>query len=431
MKTLPQEYLDRMRSYLGASYDAFLKSYDEPPKKGLRFNTDKIRTETMERLISEWHLRKVPWCGTGYYYEETGPFGVRPGRSPYHDAGLYYIQEPSAMLPGALAAPVGTDAVLDLCAAPGGKTTQMALSAGFVLSNEYVRKRAQILSSNVERMGLSNVIVSSTSTPVLSGIFPEFFDLVLVDAPCSGEGMMRRDDIAVSEWSTAHVDLCAQRQEKILEDAYLMLRRGGRLVYSTCTFEPSENGDQVRALLDRHGDLTLLSEETLYPHLSEGEGHFCAVIQKSGEKDPVSPGLKEALERLRRGRIPILRAGVEDGSWIQGKHKGEKRYEPSHAQALALCHPEETPWTERFDSSEQGFFSDEVLNLRSEEAAISYLRGESLTLDSLPEGTYVLSRGSGKAGYLPVCYDGYPLGWGKLVGRTVKNHYPKGLRRMN
>ncbi|MDO4265153.1 MAG: hypothetical protein Q4C63_01625 [Eubacteriales bacterium] len=422
MKILPQEYLDRMRGYLGASFDSFLHSYDEPPKKGLRFHTDRIRKETMERLIGEWHLRKVPWCETGYYYEETGPFSVRPGRSPYHDAGLYYIQEPSAMLPGALAAPEKTDAVLDLCAAPGGKTTQTACSAGFVLSNEYVRKRAQILSSNVERMGLANVIVTSASAGALSALFPEFFDVILVDAPCSGEGMMRRDEIAVSEWSSENVVLCARRQEEILEEAYRMLRPGGRLVYSTCTFEPSENGGQAERFLSRHRDLALLSEETLYPHLCEGEGHYCAVFRRSGEAGGSKEGQEEALKRLRRARIPILRAGVEPGEWIAGKHRGEKRYEPSHAEALAL----------RSGDLEGTCF----LNLLSEHTALSYLRGESLNLDVLPEDSYALhAEGKNAAGdtkgYLPVCYDGYPLGWGKLVGRTVKNHYPKGLRRMS
>lgn len=424
MKLLPQEYLDRMRTYLGASYEAFLHAYDEPPKKGLRFNTGKIRTETMERLISEWHLRKVPWCETGYYYEETGPFGVRPGRSPFHDAGLYYIQEPSAMLPGALAAPGKNDAVLDLCAAPGGKTTQTALSAGFVLSNEYVRKRAQILSSNVERMGFSNVIVTSTSADALSVLFPEFFDVILVDAPCSGEGMMRRDEIAVSEWSVENVRLCAERQEEILEAAYPMLKAGGRLVYSTCTFEPAENGEQAEAFLRRHPDLALLSEETLYPHLAEGEGHYCAVFQKSGVRSETSAGVQEALSRLRGGRIPILRAGIECGEWIQGKHKGEKRYEPSHAQALALYSP-----GQEAAKIPQELISGRMLDLHSEEAAMSYLRGESLNLDSLQTTAFSLEAEGGN-GFLPVCLEGYPLGWGKLVGRTVKNHYPKGLRRV-
>ena len=417
MRELPQAYRNRMKELLGTSFDAFLKSYDEAPVRGLRFNMQKARKETVEKLSADWHLKPVPWCSAGYYYEESGTHAVRPGRSPYHDAGVFYMQEPSAMIPAERARIEEGERVLDLCAAPGGKSTQAAQKAGLLISNEYIKKRAQILSSNIERMGFSNVIVTSSSAEALAEIFPLYFDCVLVDAPCSGEGMMRRDEIAVSEWSEENVGLCAARQRDILECALAMVKPGGRLVYSTCTFEPAENGCQTEAFLQRHGEFRLISEEQMYPHTAEGEGHYCAVFRRSGGKSASSGSaeLQSAAERLRKNRIPILRCGVEPGERIVGKHRGKERYEPSHAEALSM---------------REGALSEHALDLLTETAALSYLRGESIDLRQLPEAAYrFCGQKSQKGIFIPVCYDGYPLGWGKIAGDTVKNHYPKGLRR--
>lgn len=448
-KELPKAYLSRMQTLLSEEYEAFLSSYEEKPKKGLRFHTGKARKETIEQLKEKWRLRPVPWCESGYYYEEDEAAGIRPGKSPYHDAGVFYIQEPSAMLPAERAEIKGTDRVLDLCAAPGGKSTQAAMRAGLLISNEYIKKRAQILSSNIERMGLRNVIVTSAAPDALSGAFPEYFDKILVDAPCSGEGMMRRDEIAVTEWSEENVALCAGRQAEILEEAYKMLRPGGRLVYSTCTFEPSENQEQAARFSEKHADLKLVSEEQFFPHRIEGEGHYCAVFEKAVGKEEheakkrtsadggdreefdLDGALHEAALRLRTYRLYILRCGLERGEWVTGKHKGERRYEPSHAEALAL-------------SAEA--LSENSLNLLREEDALRYLKGESLSLSALSEESYALhrknetdageaerkeNRGQNQNAFLPVCFDGYPLGFGKYVNGTVKNHYPKGLRRLS
>lgn len=540
MRDLPQAYLNRMERLLGTSFRAFLNSYEEAPQKGLRFNLKKARSETVKELVSAWHLKAVPECGAGYYYAENGPHAVRPGKSPYHDAGVFYIQEPSAMLPAEKAQIRQGERVLDLCAAPGGKSTQAAQNAGLLISNEYVKKRAQILSSNIERMGCSNVIVTSASAEALAQVFPLYFDCILVDAPCSGEGMMRRDEIAVTEWSEENVRLCAERQQEILSAAVQMLRPGGRLVYSTCTFEPMENGLQTEALLSRFAELRLLSEEQVFPHCAFGEGHYCAVFVRAGgtaavrgdvltdgagadsaalltgdagsagrtsapasEKEAACASkecaleLEFAAEHLRHARIPIVRCGVERGDYLVGKHRGEMRYEPSHAEALALSAEELSDWR---------------ADLLTEEAALCYLRGESLSLQELPETAYALylleekngkpetemcgkkfgadapeyakkafgaetlgyvKKASGakrlghakkafgaqisgaapqrdrngwkqgnlqaadskkaarESGFIPVCFDGYPLGWGKLVGKTLKNHYPKGLRRLS
>ena len=204
-----------------------------------------------------------------------------------------------------------------------------------------------------------------------------------------------------------------QKQE-ILREAFRMLAPGGRLVYSTCTFEPEENQLQAEQFLSEHGELELLSQEQIFPHRVEGEGHYCAVFRREGEAPEGAPSLSEAAERLRRARIHILRCGVEPGELIKGKHKRETRYEPSHAEAMAMGQEE---------------LSEKSLNLLTEELSAMWLRGESLNLAALPEGSFRLLVPEDFSGYLPVCFDGYPLGFGKLVKGVVKNHYPKGLRR--
>ena len=412
MQKLPEAYLRRMQELLEEEYEDFLRSYDRPPKRGLRFNMKKARQETIEELVARWDLRPVPWCREGWYYEEKE--GVRPGKSPYHEAGVFYIQEPSAMIPAERAEIREEHRVLDLCAAPGGKSTQAAQRAGILVSNEYIKKRAQILSSNIERMGLRNVIVTSASPAELAEVFPEYFDRIIVDAPCSGEGMMRRDETAIAEWSEENVALCVERQREILREAFRMLAPGGRLVYSTCTFEPEENRLQAEHFLSEHKELALISQEQIFPHRAEGEGHYCAVFRREGEAPEGAPSLSEAAERLRRARVHILRCGVEPGELIKGKHKGETRYEPSHAEAMAMGQEE---------------LSEKSLNLLTEELSAMWLRGESLNLAALPAGSFRLLVPEEFSGYLPVCFDGYPLGFGKLVKGVVKNHYPKGLRR--
>ena len=482
---LPAAYIERMKKLLGDGFGQFALCMEEPAVKGLRFNAKKVRPETLERLVKEWALEPVPWCGGGYYYG-AGENGkeLRPGLSPWHAAGVFYIQEPSAMLTAASAGIKESDTVLDLCAAPGGKTSAAAERAGLLVSNEYVEKRARILSSNVERMGYGNVIVTNASPGALSEALNSFFDKVIVDAPCSGEGMMRRDPVAVSEWSEENVKLCAGRQREILSEAVKLLKPGGRLIYSTCTFENCENGEQAEFLCREYG-FRLVSMETIYPHLVRGEGHFCAVLEKPpfsavpadmdayaeesiiesrvpgdapfpksaasrcagtlgsiseprscrpfpssfknsdvpgthalseevavGAAERPIPELRDVEKKLRRAGIHVLRAGVEKGTVVKGKHRGEERYEPSHAEAMAA----------RYEETEGS------IDLKREEDALKYLRGESLDLLRIPEEAYVL-KGSG--GFLVLFFDGYPLGWCKLVGKTLKNHYPKGLRHLS
>lgn len=447
---LPEDFVSGMRELLGEpAASAFFACYKKNAQvfRGLRFNRKKARPETIAALKQAWDLKPVPWCADGFYYDEKGG-AVRPGKSPYHDAGVFYIQEPSAMLPAEAAEIKPDELVLDLCAAPGGKSTQAAARAGLLLSNEIIPKRAKLLSSAIERLGFSNVIVTSAAPQQLAEACPALFDKILVDAPCSGEGMMRREAAAIREWSVENVALCARRQQEILEDAAKMLRPGGRLVYSTCTFEPYENRWQVQHFLSLHPEFHLLHMQQLMPHEEKGEGHFCAVMEREGtgmaffqkaEKNAFKPGKtdrkeyinssekaeaearavsKEQLEkeletlakRLSRARIHVLRQGVQRGETKIGVHEKTARYIPSHAEVIA----------------EAGETAKNRVNLKTEALALRYLSGESLDLTKEAETSYEVQ---GETGFCAVCFDGYPMGLGKRSGLQVKNHYPKGLRR--
>ena len=289
-------YINRMQKQLSDEFDAFIKSYEEKPKQALRLNT--LKSEDVFNSCDEvFHLKKVEWASDGYYYEDED----QPGKHPYHEAGLYYIQEPSAMAPVTLLDVHPGDVVLDLCAAPGGKSTQIAgalKGEGLLVCNEYISSRAQILSENIERMGVMNACVTNESPDRLEQLFGAFFDKILVDAPCSGEGMFRKNPLACDEWSEDNVAMCAQRQTWILDCAASMLFPGGRMVYSTCTFSEEEDEDQIESFLDRHKEFRLEKQEKMMPHRINGEGHFVAVLIKEGEltqirREPLNDNSKE------------------------------------------------------------------------------------------------------------------------------------------
>lgn len=407
MTELPEKYLENMQKLLGAEYGEFLSSYEKKPCKGLRFNIKKARRDTVEKLINEWELEKVPWCETGYYY----PDHVRPGLSPYHDAGVFYIQEPSAMCVAEIAGIRHYERVLDLCAAPGGKSTAAAERCGVLLSNEIMADRARILSSNIERMGFSNTVVSQTSADRISSVLSGFFDVVICDAPCSGEGMMRKDETAVREWSPENVELCIRRQKDILHYAARSVRPGGRLVYSTCTFEPGENEEQVQDFLSENPDFLLQKQERIWPHKVSGEGHFCAVMLKEGDvielNDP-DKDLHYIEKRLSADKIHILRSGITEGGFFTDK-KGKKTYVPSHSEIMSKC----------FEECTDG------MNVADSLMIADFLSGNVLRPD--PDTVQI----KGKEGFIGVYFDGYPVGLGKRSGYTVKNHLPKGLRRFS
>lgn len=448
---LPQEFKDRMRLLLGAEYEAFSKSYQSEPFRGLRVNLLKGSTEDFLEK-NPFTLTPIPWEQNGFYY----PAEEHPGKHPYHEAGVYYIQEPSAMAVAALAAPKPGEKVLDLCAAPGGKTTHLASQMqgqGLLVANEIHPARAKILSQNVERMGIRNAVVTNEDPASLKEYFSEFFDRIIVDAPCSGEGMFRREEIACQEWSLQNVALCAARQKEILDHAAEMLKPGGRLVYSTCTFAPEENEGNIAIFLERHPEFDIDSKipyekyaqmgftkavkntMRLFPHKIKGEGHFIAVLHKRGE-EPKEEGLKitecnnkglladweifrkELQLHLNHGiyqlfgnqlylvpeemismnGLKVLRPGLHLGTLKKN------RFEPSHSLALALS-PTDTLNVVSFAGN-----SKEI---------ISYLKGEMILLKK-----------QGITGWNLVCVDGYSIGWGKVSQNRMKNHYPKGLRWM-
>ena len=428
---LPEAFLNRMEKMLGEEYLAYLQSLERPRAVALRFNPLKG-----ERPLLPFVQENVPWEKNGLYYDPES----RPGLHPYHECGVYYLQEASAMSAVALLNPQPGERVCDLCAAPGGKSTQIAgrmMGEGFLLCNEWSPKRAKILSQNIERLGVANALVTNESVENLSHRMPGFFDRVLVDAPCSGEGMFRKEEAAVTDWSQETVEMCAKRQRKILQSAADMVRPGGRLVYSTCTFAPEENEETVAAFLQTHPEFAAEDVDALWfskvgtgmfrlwPHKLLGEGHFVAVLRKMGagktpETNPIGERLPKAWDDFARemgivlpkGKavcfgervywapigtpdirsIRVLRPGLELGEVRKG------RFVPAHALALWL---KTAKTVQSYDA-------------HSTEMA-AYIHG-----DVVP---------SEKTGWCLVQADTYSIGWGKGDGRILKNHYPKGLRR--
>lgn len=432
MYSLPPLFVEKMKKQLPKNeWEAFFAVYNDPPVKGVRLNPLKGGRYALKQLLP-FAKEQILWEENGFYTDQE-----KLGASPFHFAGLFYSQEPSAMSAAPLLDVQPGEKVLDLCSAPGGKGTQMACQMqgqGIVVLNEPIFSRAKILSSNVERMGVKNAVVTSELPETLSKTFVEYFDKILVDAPCSGEGMFRKNaDEALSEWSEENVALCAQRQKHILSHATKMLKKGGRLVYSTCTFSQEEDEEQVRDYLLHHPYMRLIKQEKLYPHKVRGEGHFVALFEKTEsmenekilrEKKPsVTAQSKKAWEefagqaltsnfasRLHEGggvlyhlpenvfewnALQVLRVGIRLGEVKNG------RLEPSHS--LALCSTKDE-WKN-------------VVDLAVDDGRVEkYLRGETVEVNN-------------DNGWCLVCVEGYPIGLGKAVNGTLKNHLPKGLRK--
>jgi len=453
---LPEQFLIRMQEMLGAEYEEFLASFEQEKYQALRLNALKQNVEGQDApscfgydlqelpqvsmdTTGFAHLTPVPWAENGYYYESSD----QPGKHPYHEAGVYYIQEPSAMAPVGLLEVQPGERILDLCAAPGGKSTQIGAALqgkGLLICNEIHPARAKILSENVERMGIRNACVTNETPKHLSEVFVEYFDRILVDAPCSGEGMFRKNEVACEEWSPENVELCASRQDEILDCAAKMLRPGGRLVYSTCTFATLENEGSIGRFVERHPEFSIQESKRLWPHRIKGEGHFMAVLQKDGEvpetyapvalgglekginikeiseflafaKESLNIDLKhlEAQKYLKFGdNIYLMPENMPSVKGLKvlrpGLHVGtlkKNRFEPSHALALAIAPMQ----------------AKHIWNLSSKEPTIgAYLNGQTFPVD-------------GEKGWYLICVDGFSIGWGKLAGGIMKNHYPKGLRK--
>lgn len=459
MKTyLPEAFINRMKDMLGEEAEDFLSSYQKERKYGLRVNTLKITCEEFE-AICPFPIKKIPWIPNGYFY----PSQVRPAAHPYYKAGLYYLQEPSAMTPAACLPILPGEAVLDLCAAPGGKATELAArlkGQGVLVANDISTSRSRALLRNLELFGASNILVSNETPERLAGYFPEFFHKILLDAPCSGEGMFRKDENLARDWSMEKSQNLAQIQRKLILLAADMLQPGGMLLYSTCTFAPDENEKTIAYLLEQRPSMTLsplpkLPEFSpgnpawgdhnpdlaqcvrLWPHKMDGEGHFMALLKKEGETRPlhvknpktkIDAGSRKLLEDFAknlsqnwdwsgievRGQkaytlLPMRQNSLKGLHFLRsGLYLGDllkNRFEPSQPLALSL--------------GKDGFLAK--IHLSPEDERIPrYLSGEPILLEpqELP---------SSKGWHL-LCAGDYPLGWGKLVGNTLKNKYPSGWR---
>lgn len=432
MITLPKKFIENMKKQLPKNeWEAFFAVYENKPYKGVRLNPLKGGRYALNGILGE----QIPWEENGFYTRID-----KLGASPFHFAGLFYSQEPSAMSAAPLLGVQAGERVLDLCSAPGGKGTQLACvmgGEGLIVLNEPVLSRAKILSGNVERMGVKNAVVTCETPERLAEKFEGYFDKILVDAPCSGEGMFRKNtEEALAEWSEENVALCAARQRRIVSEAVKMLKGGGKLVYSTCTFAPQEDEEQVAWLTDEYPQMRLISLEKLYPHKIKGEGHFVALFEKMGKETParvkemkeMKPLIcrererafrafeKQYLQEISFGNLheaggviyalpdhvfdfkglSVLRVGLRLGEVKNG------RFEPSHSLALAT---KKNEWKNVVDLSE----TDPRLE--------KYLHGETI------------EEANAKNGWCVVCVAGFPIGLGKVVNGVVKNHIPKGIRK--
>ncbi len=438
MIPLPAPFSDSMRALLGDEAAPFFRALEAPYAAALRLNPFRPGAEEASLPFTD---ETVPWCPAGRYIRPD----TRPGLSPLHAAGAYYIQEASAMAPAAALDAQPGELVLDLCAAPGGKSGQIAgalAGRGALIANEPDAARARLLAATMERLGVANALVTNAWPQELAARFPETFDAILVDAPCSGEGMFRREPDSRLEWREGSPAGCAARQAGILDQAALMLRPGGRLVYSTCTFNRAENEDTVSAFLDRHPDfapedfaLPGVGESKegclrLWPHRVRGDGQFAARLRKAGSPAPAAPIRPGRIDRDIQARLAELKAlapgwegHVETPRFLLrgdvlcalpgalpeftglkaprcGLHLcrlGRGYIEPDHALAMAL-RPNEAARSAEFDEAQ-------ALRLLSGETAESAFKGWTL-----------------------LTHRGMPLGWGKASGGVMKNHIPKGLR---
>lgn len=473
---LPKAFVEKMQGLLGEEADDFFKSYEKTRSYGLRINPLKCGDELP---VYAENLKKIPWAKEGYYYEED----MRPGKHPFHDAGVYYIQEPSAMAVAEALNPKAGEKILDLCAAPGGKSTHLAgkmNQKGLLVCNEIHPARAKILSQNIERMGIANAVVTNMEPTGLVETFCEFFDGIVVDAPCSGEGMFRKDENARNEWSPDQVTLCANRQDGILDCAAKMLAPGGRIAYSTCTFSPEENEQAVVRFLERHPEFhaekpecakffseghadwageNAEAEKTvrIWPHRVDGEGHFLAVLRKDGVREEVPAVSEKKKKNDRKSGKKKADPGLEE-FYAFGKELlndtgmlTERRRFLTFGENLYLV-PEETPELAGLKVLRPGLHVGVLKKGRMEpsHALALYLKKEEVTRfleigtgtlaerylkgETIPIGNGEVSAEAGKPhgtakGWMLVTCGGYSIGFGKADKGVLKNHYPKGLRR--
>ncbi len=459
MLTLPDAFRDKMKMLMKDEWEVFAEAVEAPAHKGIRYNTLKIDEVAFKKNVS-FAKKSVPWCSTGYEIDKE----IRPGKHVAYYAGLYYVQEPTAMIPAEVLSPRPGDMVLDLCAAPGGKTTQLACmlnGEGVIVANELVTSRSKILKENTERMGIVNSVLTSAFPEKLLPAFAGSFHKILVDAPCSGEGMFRKNPDAAKEWSPGRVAACAERQKKLMMTVDKLLACGGEVVYSTCTFSPEENEQVMEAMLETgrydavplalpgivgrgrpewtlHGTKAVSSALRVMPHEVPGEGHFIAKLRKTADDFDALPskgkGAKNsAFDRADKKTLKSLKNFCDETGMLYPRGEifrvgdvlftppegfnaarlsgmrllrcgiplaevKKNRVEPTHTLAMTLS-------PENFGN---------VYDTEDDEIAFAYLKGEPLAAPV--------------KGWCLVCWHGFPLGFGKGDGGIIKNHYPKGLR---
>ena len=456
---LPEAFENRMKGMLGEEYEEFLESYDNPRQFGLRINPMKTTVEAMEKS-GDFHLKKIPWAKNGYYYEEQD----QPARHPYYTAGLYYLQEPSAMAPASVLPVHPGERVLDLCAAPGGKATALGAALngeGLLVANDISNSRAKALLKNIEVFGISNALVTNEIPGKLSGYFPGFFDKILVDAPCSGEGMFRKDPAVIKSWEEERPEYFAKLQRDILKNAVMMLRPGGMMLYSTCTFAPVENEGSISWILEQEPDMELLPISEcdgfqpgnpawgngnpelskcvrIWPHKMKGEGHFMALLKKKDTAEPsmIKMGKPASLDKKTKEILSqFFKDCKRELPWERVEVRGEKVYlVPELPKKINGIHFLRNGLylgelkKNRFEPSQQFAMTldqngyEGVLSLSvGDERIDRYLKGETILVN---EG-----EASREKGWILICVDGYALGWGKLVNSVIKNKYWAGWRK--
>lgn len=459
--SLPGAFVDKMKSLLGEEFDDYIQCYDEKRWYGLRVNTKKISVDEFQR-ICPFEIEPIPWIENGFYYDGDK---VQAAKHPYYFAGLYYLQEPSAMTPANRLPIEPGDKVLDVCAAPGGKATELGAKLngeGVLMANDISNSRAKGLLKNLEVFGIGNVLVLSEEPGKLVSYFPEYFDKILIDAPCSGEGMFRKDKKMVKAWEEHGPEFFAKIQRSIVTQAAQMLKPGGMILYSTCTFDPEENEGTIEYLKEQYPEFEIkpiapyegfscgkpevtkskaesfLNTVRIWPHKMHGEGHYLALLQKgevtqtveqykpkkSNKKVPeeILDFFKDISWEMDWSRLEIysekvyyMPEGVPDVKGIRflrtGLYLGDlkkNRFEPS--QSLAMCLKKEE-------------YSRSVSIQADDERIIRYLKGETIEVDDLVTPK--------NKGWFLVLVDGYPLGWGKLANGTLKNKYLPGWRWMS
>lgn len=473
MADLPQSFLDSMKEILGEDYEAFLAGFDGQRQYGLRVNTLKMNLEEFER-IAPFHLKKVPWISNGYFYEAEDV----PAKHPFYSAGLYYLQEPSAMTPASRLKVQPGERVLDLCAAPGGKATELGAALqgeGLLVANDINTARARALLRNLELFGISNSFVTNEPPHVLAERFPEFFHKIMVDAPCSGEGMFRKNPAVVDSWQEKGPEYFSKLQREIIVQAADMLLPGGMMFYSTCTFSPLENEKTITHLLKERPDMEVIPMEDyegfaegltsyrgevfdescklcrrIWPHKMSGEGHFMALLhKKNGTQQQVQQTVSQSSiwwEKCK-GLNKEQKAAAEDFFSHVNIAYDEKRIDVRGDNLYYLPAPKYDGRglhflrnglfmgefkKKRFEPSQpfalalhaQDF--DQVLDFPADdERLLRYLRGETLDVSDLIAGE------KKRKGWQLVMVAGHPLGFGKLVNNNLKNKYPAGWRKNN